>query len=81
LPFEKIGKRVGHLGNTLMVRVGRALSVCGDDVAVTSVTEGGDTHFKSNSERSLGNGRATYSDHTCSRHNDRWIQRDAVYSV
>jgi hypothetical protein len=27
LPREKIGKRVGHLGNTLMIRVGRALSV------------------------------------------------------
>ena len=27
LPREKIGKRVGRLGNTLMVRVGRALSV------------------------------------------------------
>ena len=27
LPREKIGKRMGHLGNTLMVRVGRALSV------------------------------------------------------
>ena len=27
LPREKIGKRVGHVGNTLMVRVGRALSV------------------------------------------------------
>jgi mRNA interferase MazF len=24
---QKIGKRVGHLGNTLMIRVGRALSV------------------------------------------------------
>jgi mRNA interferase MazF len=27
LPREKIGKRVGRLGNTLMIRVGRALSV------------------------------------------------------
>lgn len=27
LPREKIGKRVGHVGNTLMIRVGRALSV------------------------------------------------------
>ena len=27
LPREKIGKRVGHLSNTLMIRVGRALSV------------------------------------------------------
>jgi mRNA interferase MazF len=27
LPREKIGKRVGHLGNSLMIRVGRALSV------------------------------------------------------
>ena len=27
LPREKIRKRVGHLGNTLMIRVGRALSV------------------------------------------------------
>jgi len=27
LPREKIGRRVGHLGNTLMTRVGRALSV------------------------------------------------------
>jgi len=27
LPREKIGKRIGHLGNTLMIRVGRALSV------------------------------------------------------
>jgi hypothetical protein len=27
LPREKIGKRVGQLGNTLMIRVGRALSV------------------------------------------------------
>ena len=27
LPREKIGKRVGHLGNTFMIRVGRALSV------------------------------------------------------
>ena len=27
MPREKIGKRVGHLGNTLMIRVGRALSV------------------------------------------------------
>jgi mRNA interferase MazF len=27
LPREKIGKRVGHLGNTVMIRVGRALSV------------------------------------------------------
>jgi mRNA interferase MazF len=27
LPREKIGKRIGHLGNTLMARVGRALSV------------------------------------------------------
>jgi mRNA interferase MazF len=27
LPREKIGKRVGHLGNTLMIRVERALSV------------------------------------------------------
>ena len=26
-PREKIGKRVGHLSNTLMIRVGRALSV------------------------------------------------------
>jgi mRNA interferase MazF len=27
LPRQRIGKRVGHLGNTLMLRVGRALSV------------------------------------------------------
>jgi mRNA interferase MazF len=27
LPREKIGKRVGRLGNTLMIRVGRALCV------------------------------------------------------
>ena len=27
LPRDKIGKRVGHLGGSLMVRVGRALSV------------------------------------------------------
>ncbi len=27
LPREKIGRRVGHLGNSLMTRVGRALSV------------------------------------------------------
>ena len=27
LPREKIGKRVGHLSNTLMTRVGRALSI------------------------------------------------------
>jgi mRNA interferase MazF len=27
LPREKIGKRMGRLGNTLMIRVGRALSV------------------------------------------------------
>jgi mRNA interferase MazF len=27
LPREKVGKRVGRLGNTLMIRVGRALSV------------------------------------------------------
>ena len=27
LPREKIGKRVGHLGNTVMIRVGRALAV------------------------------------------------------
>jgi len=27
LPRKKIGKRVGHLGNTLMIRIGRALSV------------------------------------------------------
>jgi mRNA interferase MazF len=27
LPREKIGKRVGHLGNPLMIRVGRALTV------------------------------------------------------
>jgi mRNA interferase MazF len=27
LPREKIGKRVGHLGNTVMIRVRRALSV------------------------------------------------------
>jgi mRNA interferase MazF len=27
LPREKIGKRVGHMGNTVMIRVGRALSV------------------------------------------------------
>ena len=27
LPREKIGKRVGHLSNTLMIRVGRALTV------------------------------------------------------
>ena len=27
LPREKIGKRLGHLGNSLMIRVGRALSV------------------------------------------------------
>jgi mRNA interferase MazF len=27
LPREKIGKRVGHLSNTLMIRVARALSV------------------------------------------------------
>jgi mRNA interferase MazF len=27
LPRENIGKRVGHLSNTLMIRVGRALSV------------------------------------------------------
>ena len=27
LQREKIGKRVGHLSNTLMIRVGRALSV------------------------------------------------------
>ena len=27
LPREKIGKRIGRLGNTLMARVGRALSV------------------------------------------------------
>jgi mRNA interferase MazF len=27
LPREKIGKRVGHLGNTIMNRVGRALSL------------------------------------------------------
>jgi mRNA interferase MazF len=27
LPREMIGKRVGHLGNTLRIRVGRALSV------------------------------------------------------
>jgi mRNA interferase MazF len=27
LPRDKVGKRVGHLGNTLMIRVGRALSV------------------------------------------------------
>jgi mRNA interferase MazF len=27
LPREKIGKRVGHLGNTGMIRVGRALAV------------------------------------------------------
>ena len=27
LPREKIGKRVGRLGNTLIIRVGRALSV------------------------------------------------------
>jgi mRNA interferase MazF len=27
LPREKIGKRVGHLGKTLMIRVGRALCV------------------------------------------------------
>ena len=27
LPREKIGKRVGHLSNTLMTRVGRALAI------------------------------------------------------
>jgi hypothetical protein len=27
LPRETVGKRVGHLGKTLMIRVGRALSV------------------------------------------------------
>jgi mRNA interferase MazF len=27
LPREKIGKRLGHLGDKLMIRVGRALSV------------------------------------------------------
>lgn len=27
LPREKIGRRVGHLGNHFMIRVGRALSV------------------------------------------------------
>jgi mRNA interferase MazF len=27
LPREKIGRRLGHLGNSLMVQVGRALSV------------------------------------------------------
>ena len=27
LPREKIGKRVSHLGNAVMIRVGRALSV------------------------------------------------------
>jgi mRNA interferase MazF len=27
LPRDEIGKRIGHLGNTLMIRVGRALLV------------------------------------------------------
>jgi mRNA interferase MazF len=27
LPREKVGKRVGHLSNSVMIRVGRALSV------------------------------------------------------